>query len=203
MKAHCLCDSQPVFKKTSKICPYLLNSALNTVSLMLSGKEPTKILDGPSTVVPDPGLIGSLPFIPWLRASITSTVLSQPSNLSNLSVLVLAVSAASVDEKVMKAQCLLLSQPVFKNKSVICPYFENSSRKVFSVIPSGNEPTKIFLGRPSLLPPGPRSPGPSFDWFRAIITSTGLSLPGNLRILSVPSLADKACAAVPKVTMAH
>mmetsp|Transcript_5653 Transcript_5653/g.15920 ORF Transcript_5653/g.15920 Transcript_5653/m.15920 type:complete len:230 (+) Transcript_5653:272-961(+) len=152
MNAHCLLLSQPVFKKTSMICPYFENSARKSVSEMSSGNDPTKIFVGPCDKFTGAGagLSGSRPFMPWFRASMTSHSTSESGNFSVLSALDFATSASAADVKVMNAHCLCLSQPVFKYTSVIWPYLENSSLRLVSVIESGNEPTKIFLRPPPL-----------------------------------------------------
>mmetsp|Transcript_24268 Transcript_24268/g.50465 ORF Transcript_24268/g.50465 Transcript_24268/m.50465 type:complete len:202 (-) Transcript_24268:322-927(-) len=147
----------------------------------------------------------------------TSQVRSEPGNISTRSVASLAYRASSDDPKVMKAHWRPGSQVVFRKRSRICPYFENSDLSTWSVIVSGREPTKTFLGPSGTAcgmywpPAGGTIPGffgsmgslPNMPWCLAIVTSHGLSEPGNVRTLLQLFLANWACSEFANVMNAH
>mmetsp|Transcript_21016 Transcript_21016/g.66378 ORF Transcript_21016/g.66378 Transcript_21016/m.66378 type:complete len:223 (-) Transcript_21016:769-1437(-) len=222
MKAHWRPGSCPCFMKTSIICPYLENSARNTASVAVSGNEPTKIFRGPS--MPSGWLVASKaspawttmgigatsrptaswPRRPWCLAIVTSHGRSEPGKLSSLSQASLASWACSWLAKVMKAHWRFDSHVVLRKISVICPYLENSACNMSSVMPSGKEPTKTFLGAlcasdskaPVATPvatgalsciavagaPPAIGSCPNIPWFRAKVTSQGLMPPANCRM---------------------
>eukprot|EP00932_Pfiesteria_piscicida_P004390 SRR837773.14293.p2 GENE.SRR837773.14293~~SRR837773.14293.p2 ORF type:complete len:100 (+),score=5.13 SRR837773.14293:461-760(+) len=79
-----------------------------------------------------------------------------------------------------------------------------------SLMPSGRDPQNIFLG-PSTgactAGAAAATPGkgscPNLPWWRANVTSHGLSEPGNIKLRSQASFAARACSDVAKVTNAH
>mmetsp|Transcript_103656 Transcript_103656/g.309621 ORF Transcript_103656/g.309621 Transcript_103656/m.309621 type:complete len:300 (-) Transcript_103656:49-948(-) len=176
MKAHCRPGSQVVFRKRSRICPYLENSDLSAWSVMVSGSEPTKTFLGPSLTAGTAywpsevagnmpgffGSIGSLPNMPWCLAMVTSQGRSEPGKVSTLLQLFLANWACSGVAKVTNAHWRPGSQVVLMKMSTTCPYLANSSRSTGSETVSGKEPTKIFLGAICIseTPPSVYSPPP-------------------------------------------
>mmetsp|Transcript_38326 Transcript_38326/g.119219 ORF Transcript_38326/g.119219 Transcript_38326/m.119219 type:complete len:211 (+) Transcript_38326:744-1376(+) len=209
------------------MAPYLENSALSSASLMWSGREPTKIFRAPSMpgAPPVPGTVGSmesLPNMPWCLAMVTSQGRSAPGKTRTRSQLSLQSWACSAEAKVTKAHWRFCSQPVLTKTSVICPNLENSARNAVSVMLSGSEPTKTFLGlllaagaaglymadggTMSCGPPAGAPPSgswPNMPWWRASVTSHGLMAPGNCSWPLVASAAAMACSAEAKVTNAH
>mmetsp|Transcript_47877 Transcript_47877/g.145598 ORF Transcript_47877/g.145598 Transcript_47877/m.145598 type:complete len:205 (-) Transcript_47877:710-1324(-) len=160
--AHWRPGSQPVFRKQSTMWPYFENSARIEASVMLSGKDPTKIFLGPSTATgcscgwydatavaycgACAAAVLSCPNMPWFRAKVTSHARCAPANIRTRSVLCFAYWACSGEAKVMKAHWRPGSHPVLTKTSRISPYFENSARRLVSSMSSGKDPTKIFFG---------------------------------------------------------
>mmetsp|Transcript_121684 Transcript_121684/g.344842 ORF Transcript_121684/g.344842 Transcript_121684/m.344842 type:complete len:307 (-) Transcript_121684:489-1409(-) len=155
----------------------------------------------------------SCPNMPWFRAMVTSQARSEPGNASTRSQLSFACRACPGVAKLMKAHWRPVSQPVLMKRSVIAPYFENSDRSCASVMSSGREPTKIFLGPCAAsyaccglcAAPGAGAigPCPNIPWLRASVTSHGRKDPGNCRTPFEYSAAWNACSAVSNETNAH
>mmetsp|Transcript_135239 Transcript_135239/g.376796 ORF Transcript_135239/g.376796 Transcript_135239/m.376796 type:complete len:302 (+) Transcript_135239:500-1405(+) len=164
INAHWRPGSHVVLMNKSTTCPYLENSSRNIGSVTLSGKDPTNIFLGCICASDKPPIVqlasigatiwyvrsgdpmrGSWPNIPWCRASVTSQGLMPPGNCRTPFVIETALAAWSGLEKVTKAHMRPGSQLALMKTSSTNPYLENSARMAESAVPSGSDPTKIFL----------------------------------------------------------